>query len=175
LDVAAEVLTTDPTASLADVATAAGISRTTLHKRYPKRDDLLLAVGHDAVKRLAAGIAMAELPTSGTAELATRALRTLVTVLIPQGAQVNFLLRQPSLDADADLTAAIAALDDPVTDFVRHAQAVGVLNADLPPWWVISSLYALTYSAWDAVRTGHLAELYSSGLAFDTLLRGVGG
>jgi hypothetical protein len=34
LDVAAEVLVADPAASLAEVAVAAGIGRTTLHKHY---------------------------------------------------------------------------------------------------------------------------------------------
>ena len=49
LDVAAEVLVADPAASLAQVAHAAGIGRTTLHKHYATRDDLLLAVGHRAI------------------------------------------------------------------------------------------------------------------------------
>src|ERR1017187_9529305 len=46
LDVAAEVLVADPAASLAQVAEAAGIGRTTLHKHYATRDDLIHAVGH---------------------------------------------------------------------------------------------------------------------------------
>lgn len=165
----------DPTASLADVAAAAGIGRTTLHKRYPKRDDLLLAVGHYSVQRVAEDIELADLPTSGTAEHATAALRTLITMLIRSGSQVNFLLRHPSIDADEELTAAIAAIDVPVTAFVRHAQAVGVLNAALAPWWVISTLYSVTYSAWDAISTGRLALLDAPDLAFDTLVSGVGG
>ncbi len=45
LDVAAGVLVADPAASLAEVAKAAGIGRTTLHKQYATRDDLLCAVG----------------------------------------------------------------------------------------------------------------------------------
>src|ERR1700722_9666399 len=49
LDVAAEVLVADPAASLAEVAEAAGIGRTTLHKHYATRDDLLRAVGHRAI------------------------------------------------------------------------------------------------------------------------------
>jgi AcrR family transcriptional regulator len=49
LDVAAEVLVADPAASLAEVAEAAGIGRTTLHKHYATRDDLLLAVGYRAI------------------------------------------------------------------------------------------------------------------------------
>ena len=49
LDVAAAVLVADPAASLAEVAEAAGIGRTTLHKHYATRDDLVRAVGHRAI------------------------------------------------------------------------------------------------------------------------------
>src|SRR6202161_2334191 len=49
LDVAAEVLVADPSASLAQVAEAAGIGRTTLHKQYATREDLLRAVGDRAI------------------------------------------------------------------------------------------------------------------------------
>src|SRR5262245_66641957 len=49
LDVVAEVLVADPAASLAEVAAAAGIGRTTLHKHYATRDDLVTAVAHRAM------------------------------------------------------------------------------------------------------------------------------
>jgi len=44
LDTAAAVLAKDPAASLGQVAAAAGIGRTTLHKQFPTRLDLLVAV-----------------------------------------------------------------------------------------------------------------------------------
>jgi AcrR family transcriptional regulator len=46
LDVVAEVFVADPGVSLAAVAEAVGISRTTLHNHYATRDDLLSAVGN---------------------------------------------------------------------------------------------------------------------------------
>jgi len=49
LDVAAEVLVADPSASLTQVAEAAGIGRTTLHKQYATGEDLLRAVGHRVI------------------------------------------------------------------------------------------------------------------------------
>ena len=56
LDVAAEVLVADPSASLADVAAAASIGRTTLHKQYATRDDLLRAVAHRSIDLWSAAI-----------------------------------------------------------------------------------------------------------------------
>jgi AcrR family transcriptional regulator len=175
LDIATEVLAAQPTASLSDVASAAGIGRTTLHKRYARREDLLLAVGYDAVRKLAAGIAGADLPTSGDErEPAVAALRRLVAALVPLGAQVDFHLRQPALHEDAELAVEVAALDEPIAAFVRHAQAVGLVRAGLAPWWVVSMLFAVTYSAWEGVHAGRLAPLDAPALAYDTFVGAVG-
>ena len=51
LDAAERMLERSPSASLADIATAAGVSRSTLHRRFSSRDELLRAIGkrpHDA-------------------------------------------------------------------------------------------------------------------------------
>ena len=51
LDVAADVLGANPSASLAAIAAAAGIGRTTLHKQYATRQDLLAAVATHVLDR----------------------------------------------------------------------------------------------------------------------------
>jgi AcrR family transcriptional regulator len=177
LQVAAEVLVADPRASLGEVAAAAGVGRTTLHKRYPTRDALLLAVAHDSVDRFAEAMAesgIALLAPHATASDATEALRRLVEALVPLGARLEFLLRQPALDADPALAARIEQLDAPVEQFVRRAQRAGAVRREAPVWWVASTLYALTYSAWDGVARGRLAALDAPELAFRTVLAGIG-
>ncbi|MEU1179064.1 helix-turn-helix domain-containing protein [Streptomyces sp. NPDC005820] len=47
LDAAITLLATDPTASLSEVAAAAGVGRTTVHRYFPERSDLLAAIGVD--------------------------------------------------------------------------------------------------------------------------------
>lgn len=177
LQIAAEVLVADPRASLGEVAAAAGVGRTTLHKRYPTRDALLLAVAHDSVDRFADAVAdsgIALLAPHATAADATDALRRLVEALVPLGARVEFLLRQPALDDDPALTARIEQLDAPVEEFVRRAQRAGAVRGDVAVWWVVSTLYALTYSAWDGVARGRLAARDAPDLAFRTLWGGIG-
>ena len=177
LQVAAEVLVADPRASLGEVAAAAGVGRTTLHKRYPTREALLLAVAHDSVDRFADAVAdsgIALLAPHATAADATAALRRLVEALVPLGARLEFLLRQPSLDDDPALAARIEQLDAPIEEFVRRAQRAGAVRREMPVWWVVSTLYALTYSAWDGVARGRLAARDAPDLAFGALLAGIG-
>src|SRR5580692_5709407 len=110
LDVAAEVLVADPAASLAEVAEAAGIGRTTLHKHYATRDDLLLAVGYRAIDLWEHAITTVTDPDPGPRpDAATRTpapgpaaaaagLRALLAAMIPIGPQLAFLWRTPAFD-----------------------------------------------------------------------------
>ena len=65
LDIAATVLVSDPAASLAEVAEAAGIGRTTLHKYYATREDLVRAVGHRAIDLWEQAVATLNGPDGG--------------------------------------------------------------------------------------------------------------
>jgi AcrR family transcriptional regulator len=63
LDTAAAVLTADPTASLAEIAAAAGMGRTTLHRIFPTREAAARLAVH-AMERLSAAVEAAELGTN---------------------------------------------------------------------------------------------------------------
>lgn len=165
-----------PGAALGEVARAAGIGRTTLHKQYPTRDDLLLAVAHRALDQLHAAVDGAT-PPPGTSDPATitAALERLVTDFVPLGPELVFLLRQPSLDDAAELWARFDALQAPIIDLVHQGQRIGLLRGDFPDPWFVSTMYAQTYVAWEGVAAGWLAPLDAPGLVQRTLLEGICG
>lgn len=175
LETATEVLVADPSASLADVARAAGIGRTTLHKLYPTRHALLVALARDALDVLERTYADAGLggPDPATDADPAAALRRLVVALVPLGPRVEYLMRERSLDVEPDLTARVEALDEPVRALVRRAQAAGRLRAGVPDEWVVASLNALVYAAWELVALGRLAPVAAPDLVLGTLLDGV--
>jgi AcrR family transcriptional regulator len=169
LDAAAEVLIADPAASLAQVAAAAGIGRTTLHKLYATRDDLLRAAGHRAVDLCAQAI-------SGVtaAEHADGGLRALISALVPIGPQLAFLWRTPAFDHMPDLAERWLAVEDRGLAVLRNAQQLGCLATDAPDWWLVQMLYSVVYGAAESVRAGRLAPLDAPDLAVRTFLRGCG-
>jgi AcrR family transcriptional regulator len=169
LDVAAEVLVADPAASLAEVATAAGIGRTTLHKHYATRDDLLYAVGHRALDLLEQALSEAS-----AAEHADGGLHALVAALIPIGPQLAFLWRTPAFDHMKDLDERWLAVEERSLAVLRRAQELGIIAAGLPDWWLGQMLYSVVYVAATSVQVGRLAPLDAPGLALRTLLRGTG-
>lgn len=171
LQTATEVLVADPAASLSDVATAAGIGRTTLHKLYPTRHALLVALAHDALDLLERTDREVGLDAPGTQ--APAVLHRLVAAAIPLGPRMAFLRRERSLDTEPELIARVEALDAPVRALVRRAQAEGVFRADLPDEWVVASLNSLIFTAWALIAQGWIAPVAAPDLVMRTLLGGI--
>jgi len=169
LDVAAEVLVGDPASSLAEVAEAAGIGRTTLHKHYATRDDLLCAVGHRAIdlwEQAVAGAGGGGDPDGG--------LRALVAAMIPIGPQLAFLWRTPAFDHVGDIGERWLAVETRCLGVLKRAQDLGALAAGVPDWWLLQTLYSIVYVAAESVGAGKLAPLDAPGLALRTFLHGLG-
>src|SRR5690606_32804216 len=61
LEAAARVLGRDPAASLGEIADAAGVARSTLHRYFPERADLLDALGDYVEERVTQATARARL------------------------------------------------------------------------------------------------------------------
>jgi AcrR family transcriptional regulator len=169
LDVAAEVLVADPAASLAEVAEAAGIGRTTLHKHYATREDLLCAVGHRAIELWEQAVAAA-----GGSDDPDGGLRALVAAMIPIGPQLGFLWRTPAFDHIDELGQRWLAVEARCLAVLKRAQDLGSLAAGVPDWWLLQMLYSVVYVAAESVGVGKLAPLDAPGLALGTFLHGLG-
>jgi AcrR family transcriptional regulator len=167
LDVATEVLVADPGATLAEVAEAAGMGRTTLHKHYATRDDLLRAVGHRAIDRWEHALAEVEDGPDG-------GLRSMTAAMIPRGAALSFLFRSPALDHDDEMVRRWVAVEQATLEVLQRARDLNMIRAGVPNWWLIGTFYSVVYAAAEAVRAGRLAPHDAPGLALETLLGGLG-
>ncbi len=179
LDVVAEVLVADPSASLAKVAEAAGIGRTTLHKSYATREDLLTAVGHraidlweEAVDSVAGtGPANDQHPST---EHADGGLAALTAAMIPIGPQLAFLWRTPAFDHVPELGVRGIAVELRCLAVLKQAQQRGVLAPDIPDWWLLNTYYSLVYVAAESIRSGDLAPRDAPDLVLATFTHGSG-
>jgi AcrR family transcriptional regulator len=169
LEIATRVLLVDPAASLGDVARAAGVSRTTLHSRFPTRHALLVALAHEAMDLVEAAYAAARLDDGDDP---APALRRLVERVVPLGPRVLYLLRERSLDAEKNLVARYERLDAPVMALIRRARSAGRLRDDQPAWWMAATLFGVVATAWDAIAEGRLAPRDAPDLVLGTVLHG---
>jgi AcrR family transcriptional regulator len=162
LDTAAAVFAKDPAASLGQVAGAAGIGRTTLHKQFPTRHDLLVAVAARALDISETVIAAA--PDDPDP------LRRIVVDLLPFGAYMTLLMVQSEVFAEDAITSRTDAMAAPIAAIVAGA---GTVRPGVPDWWLVRSLHSLLFTAWDLVQAGWLAPRDAPDLVLSTFTGGV--
>lgn len=167
LDAVAEVLVADPGASLAEVAEAVGISRTTLHSHYATRVDLLRAVGNRVIDLWEQAIDRVEDGPDG-------GLRAVTELLLPLCPQLAFLWRNPSFDKLPDMEERWAVAENRGLEVLKRAQKRGVIVATAPEWWLLGMFYSVLYVAAEMVTAGRLAPRDAPGLVLSTYLNGIG-
>ncbi|MET9485313.1 TetR family transcriptional regulator [Nocardia sp. NPDC006630] len=167
LDAAAEVLTATPTASLGQIATAAEVGRTTLHRYFPERIDLLRALARHVTDLSSQAIVRAE-PMGGTP---LAALRRVVEGQFALGPILLFVYTEPSLAGDSALWDELDRGDDPVDAvLVRMAEATG---STLPLPWIRRTFWALLYAGWEAAKEDGTPRHELVDAIMTTLTRGV--
>lgn len=170
LSEAAHLLTRRPTASMDDIARAAGISRATLHRQFAGRDALVRALEELGIRQLTQAVQGAR-PEEGDPE---EAVRRLIREAEPLAGFLAFLMSENQLfEPGATQHEGWTALDERIGALFRRGQEQGVFRVDLTSAWLTEALYALiTAAAW-AVQDGRVAARDSSRMTAEVLLGGV--
>ncbi|MDT0342635.1 TetR/AcrR family transcriptional regulator [Streptomyces litchfieldiae] len=113
-------------ASMADVAAAAGIGRTTLYRYFPNREALLRSLATTAVAELGEQIAEARLDTVDTREGLIRITRAALSA----ATKYRAVARTPK-DPVAGVQAE-RALGEPLRALLRRGHQDGTLRDDIP-------------------------------------------
>lgn len=170
VETATRLLVKNRGVSTGEIAAAAGVGRTTLHRHFATRDDLVRAVGLAALDRSEAALPAAAL--EGDVEAA---LLRVAVALTPLGPSLAFLLAEASLTSDPEVRARTERALAPLAALVERARAEGLVGAGVPGEWVVDAFFGLLLTAWEGVANGTLAPRAAPRLVVDTLLRGVGG
>jgi AcrR family transcriptional regulator len=152
LDTAADVLLRRPDATMSSIAAAAGISRTTLHNRYPTREELLGALAVDTLARMREGMTAIDWSHSRAPDAV---LADLWAVLQPLSTRAAFVNSGPA-HKSPEITAGWEAAFTPWGIYVAQLQATGRVRDDLPLRWLIGCIVGLMFAAFDEVDAGEL-------------------
>jgi len=125
LDAAAHVLAARSSASMADVAEAAGVGRATLYRYYESRESLLDALAERAVADAGARLADAGLDRVPVEEAIERIVRAIIAV----GDNYAVLVHER---IEADRAKAERTLGGPIRAVLARGIESGVLRDDLP-------------------------------------------
>lgn len=168
LDAAAALLPKDAGASLSEVATAAGVGRTTVHRYFPTREALLNALAKEAIDRLDSALTQARLHDGPVPAVLAR----VADLVIPLADEFRFLEVGPAiwdLDGLSDRWDSLARRLEALVD---HGKREGTLRPDLPTAWVVDLFAGAVFTAGDAISCGRLARNDATRLVLDVLLHG---
>lgn len=148
LDAAASVLSRRPAASLGEVAEAAGVGRTTLHRYFPERADLIEALSTHLLEQIGEAVRRADLERGPARAALLRACRELfdlgdllAVIFLGDPSLCERAEWQTDTEADAALLAAAA-----------RGHADRSIDPALTATWVQSLVWMVLYGAEAYVR-----------------------
>jgi AcrR family transcriptional regulator len=168
LDAAVRVLSHQSNASLAEVAAAAGVGRTTMHRYFPERADLLAGISGDLLEQVAEATHRAR-PDLGSA---MAALERLCQAYFALGDGLLLTMNEPGLFTDPAWQE-VSESDRALLQLVERGHAEGTIDPDLSPVWVQSVLWALLYAGWMHARDDEVPEHDALALCLRTLRKAV--
>ena len=166
---AIECWSTDSSASLGEVAGAAGVGRTTLNRYFSGRAQLIEAVDRECRRRFIAAVARAR-PDEGSG---LAALQRACAEIVHLGPVLGLIFADNAL-VDPDTWAPDG---DPgaLGSLVERGLADGSIAADLPAAWVATQVWTSLFAAWLTLRSGDLTSHEVGQLLTRTLATGVAG
>jgi TetR/AcrR family transcriptional repressor of mexCD-oprJ operon len=126
-------------ASMAEVASAAGMARATVYRYFPNREALLAALGRVAVEEAGERLEAGRLLEVAVPEAFERAVRALVAV----GDLFVVVSRESARSEAGEFERRVAA---PLRGLIERAQALGEVRDDLPASWLMESLIGIVVS-----------------------------
>ncbi len=155
LTAALEALTSDPDASMAEIARRAGVVRATIYVHFPTRESLLDAVMEHAVAEVAQATSDAEPQRGEPTEALERVLRATWQKL----GRFHALL---AINTNRLSAKELRRRHLPVTmqfaPLIERGQKEGVFRSDLPVSWHLAVIRAIVHTASSEWHSGRISE-----------------
>ncbi|MFI6323768.1 TetR/AcrR family transcriptional regulator [Nonomuraea sp. NPDC050556] len=170
LSATASVLARDRSATLADIARAADVGRTTLHRYFPDRDELVRAAIVDSFAAVEESVKAAAIDQGPVPE----AMRRLVAALVDVADRLAFMFGDPRMLEQLEAAGWAPDMSVPTTvSLIERGQAEGVFDPEVGAEWVEQVLWALVYTGWEAAEKGKLPKHGVTAVVIRTLESGI--
>ncbi|MFD5030471.1 TetR/AcrR family transcriptional regulator [Streptomyces sp. NPDC058220] len=167
LRTAAALLTRKATATMDEVARAAGIGRATLHRHFAGRGALIRALEELGIQELETALDAARLDEGPAGE----ALRRVVAEIEPAAGLLAFLVTENEL-FEGEVNEGWNRIDARFSALFRRGQERGEFRIDLSAAWLTEALYGLIGSCAWAVQDGRVATKDFQYMIVELLLGG---
>jgi len=155
LTAALEALTSDPDASMSEIARRAGVVRATIYVHFPTRESLLDAVMEHAVAEVAQATSDAEPQRGEPTEALERVLRATWQKL---GRFHALLAINTNRLSAKELHRRHLPVLEQFAPLIERGQKSGVFRSDLPVSWHLAVIRAIVHTASNEWQSGRIAE-----------------
>ncbi|HST38841.1 MAG TPA: TetR/AcrR family transcriptional regulator [Conexibacter sp.] len=169
IDAVARVLARQPGSSMQEIAGAAGISRTTLHRAFGDREALVERLSREVLAECERAFDAAGIDDRPVLEAFDLLLDD--AVVLAKG--FALLFAEPYVYRVPALVDEIQQQDDRLTRFFERGQAAGAFRPDLPPRWLTYSVGAQLEAIWWTIEDGHVGAREAPRLLRATILGGI--
>lgn len=149
LKAALAVFTENQAATLGDVADAAEVARSTLHRYFPERSDLVAGMKQYAEERFEAATERARHDEGTAAE----ALLRLTQEYFDEWHAIVWVYME-SLNRDCQPDAITENHDPHLTTLIERGHAEGSIDSTIPNAWIQNLLWTFLYTASEYVKEG---------------------
>lgn len=166
IEAAVALLARTPNASLTEVAAEAGVGRTTVHRYFPERSDLLAALTEEADRRVHEASDRARQSGGGADEVLVR----LCQEYFELGDWLTLLFTQSVRPDNEDFwNEEGGPADAEMVQLVERGHRDRTIDDTMPPDWVEGLLWSLLFTAWAQVRIGAMTRHDATTLCLATL------
>ncbi|MEU4416502.1 TetR/AcrR family transcriptional regulator [Nocardia salmonicida] len=166
LDAAVATFAKSPNASLTEVAERARVGRTTLHRYFPERSDLITAVGRLTEQAVADASKRARL-TDGTGLDA-------VLRLCQEYFELSDVLTVMFFTSGVYDETTSCLSDDDAIAAVERGRDDSSIDAALDASWILNMMWALLYAAVDHANRGSASRIHAQTQALTSLRKAIG-
>jgi len=169
LAAASTALARNRTATLAEIAEAAQVGRTTVHRYFADRDELVKAAVADSIRVISESTLDAKLDQGPPKE----AMRRLITAMVDTYERMMFIWGEPAMLELIDEADNPDDADQAVRGLIARGQSEGVFDPDVSVDWIQQTLWALTYTGGEAGAKGQLPRHGVAAVVIRTFERGI--
>jgi AcrR family transcriptional regulator len=163
----ASVLAVNRTATLPEIATAAGVGRTTLHRYFADRERLVYEATMDSIGVLTGVVNEAAIDKGPAID----AMRRVITALVSVGDRLVFLFGDPNVLRN--IPSADQPNDDVIMRLIERGQREGSFDPELSAVWIENSLFGLLLKGCEGAGSGEFHRHTVAPLIIRTFERGI--